>query len=80
MAKTLNNRIVIDPRIRFGKPCIKGTRIAVTDILNLLAAGYKIDEIPKQLPGITKKNVLAAIEFAAKLTDQPTKVFEMVKK
>ena len=71
---TFNNRITIDPKIRFGKPCIRGTRIAVVDILNLLAAGYTIDEIPKQYPGITKKDVLAAIEFATRLSEEPTRI------
>jgi len=72
---TFNKRITINPKIRFGKPCIRGTRIAVVDILNLLAAGYTIDEIPKQYPGITKKDVLAAIEFATRLSEEPVRVF-----
>jgi uncharacterized protein (DUF433 family) len=54
------NKITIDPKIRFGKPCIRGTRIAVVDILNLLAAGYAVEEIPAQYPGITKKDIVAA--------------------
>ena len=57
------NRITINPKVRFGKPCIRGTRIAVVDIINLLKAGYSIDEITKQYPGITKKDVIAAIDF-----------------
>lgn len=69
-----NRRITINPKIRFGKPCIRGTRIAVVDILNLLAAGYAIDEIPKQYPGITKNDVLAAIAFATRLTEEPVRV------
>lgn len=68
-------RITIDPKIRFGKPCIRGMRIAVIDILNLLKAGYTIDEIPNQYPEITKKDVLAAIEFAAKLAEEPCRIF-----
>ncbi len=77
MAKTtwLNKYITINPEVRFGKPCIRGLRIAVVDILNLLRAGYTIDEIPKEYPGITKKDVWAAIEFAAKLAEEPTRVF-----
>jgi uncharacterized protein (DUF433 family) len=77
MAKTiwLNKRITINPEIRFGKPCIRGTRITVGDILNLLAAGFTIDEIPKQYPGITKKDVLAAIEFASKMSEEPAQIF-----
>lgn len=66
-------RININPKIRFGRPCIRGTRIAVVDILNLLKAGYTIDEIPKQYPGVTKKDVLDAIEFATHLIEEPTR-------
>ncbi|MCF7892379.1 MAG: DUF433 domain-containing protein [Candidatus Omnitrophica bacterium] len=65
-------RIVVDPKIRFGKPCIKGSRIAVSDILNLIASGYSIQDIPKQYPGITKKDVISAIEFASQFMDHPT--------
>ncbi len=68
------SKITVDPKIRFGKPCIRGTRIAVADILNLLAAGYSIAEIPSQYPGITKKDIITAIEFAGQLMDEPTKI------
>ena len=66
--------IVVDPKIRFGKPCIKGTRLAVSDILNLIAAGYSLKDIPKQYPEITKENVIAAIEFASQFMEHPTSV------
>ena len=68
------SKITINPKVRFGKPCVRGTRIAVGDILNLLAAGYNIEEIPIQYPGITKRDVVAAIEFAGELADAPTKI------
>ncbi len=64
-------RIVVNPQIRFGKPCVKGTRIAVSDILNLLGAGYSIDEIPGEYPGITKKDVIAAVEYASRFMEHP---------
>ena len=70
----VNKCITIDPEIRFGKPIIAGTRIAVADILNLLAAGYTVREIPKQYPGITKRDVLAAIEFATGILESPAKI------
>lgn len=73
--KYLANTISVNPNVRFGKPCIKGTRITVADILNLLTAGYTVNEIPKQYPGITKKDVIAAIEFATQLSEEPVKVF-----
>ena len=68
------NRISIDPKIRFGKPCIRGTRIAVSDILNLLSVGYTLADIPNQYPGIKRYDVIAAIEFAMELSDEPAKV------
>ncbi len=68
------SKITINPKIRFGKPCINGTRVAVVDILNLLATGYAVEEIPAQYPGITKKDVVTAIEFAGQLADEPTKI------
>jgi len=82
MAKTIwfNKYITINPEVRFGKPCIKGTRIAVEDILNLLKAGYSVDEIPEQYPEITKKDVLAAIEFATQLVEEPTRIFTLTEK
>ena len=60
-------KITIDPAVRFGKPCIRGTRIAVADIINLLAAGFAIDEIPGEYRGITKNDVLAALEFSGRM-------------
>ena len=70
----MNQRITINPLIRFGKPCINGTRIAVNDILSLLAAGYPLDDIPKQYPDITRDDVITAIEYASSLMEHPTEI------
>ncbi len=67
-------RITINPNIRFGKPCIQGTRVAVADILNLLATGYTIDQIPEQYPDITRADVVAALAFAGGLSEEPVRV------
>ena len=75
---TMTNRITINPDVRFGKPTIRGTRIAVADILNLLAAGYTLDEIPGQYPDITKEDALAAIEFATGILESPAKILARV--
>lgn len=56
--------ININPNIRFGKPCIKGTRIAVQDILSWLAAGMTYEEIMEDFPEIKKEHILAALAFA----------------
>lgn len=70
----MNERIITRLDIRFGKPTIRGTRIAVADILNLLLAGYTIDEIPGQYEGITKEDVVAAIEYASGVLESPAKI------
>ena len=59
------DRIVIDPAIRSGKPCIRGTRITVYDILEYLAGGMSEDQILRDFPALTREDVRAALEFAA---------------
>ena len=59
-------RIIIDPEIRHGKPIIKGTRVPVDIILGSLVGGMEIEEIAKEY-GIEKEDVFAAIEYAAKI-------------
>ena len=56
--------ISINPEIRFGKPCIKGTRIAVADILQWLASGMTQEDILTDYPLFTKEHILAALAFA----------------
>jgi uncharacterized protein (DUF433 family) len=60
------DRITYDPAILGGKPVIKGTRISVQFILELLAAEMSIDEILTEYPHLTREDVLAAINYAAK--------------
>ena len=57
--------ITRDASIRFGKPCIKGTRITVYDVLSWLAAGMTINEIIEDFPELTESDILACIAFAA---------------
>ncbi len=57
--------ISINPGIRFGKPCIKGTRIAVQDILQWLASGMTYDEILSDFPELSHDHILVALSFAA---------------
>jgi len=61
----IQERISIDPEIRFGKPCIKGTHIAVWDILGWLAGGMNYDEIIEDFPQLTHDDILASLAFAA---------------
>ena len=62
----LLNYIVIDQGIRFGKPCIKGTRITVGDILQWLSEGIPIHEILEDYPLLNEIHIKAALAFAAK--------------
>lgn len=58
-------RIVIDPQVRSGKPCIQGTRITVYDILEYLAGGMSEAEILADFPSLTSDDIRAALSFAA---------------
>lgn len=62
---TYRNRITIEPGKRGGKPCIRGMRITVYDILSYLASGMSYDEILEDFPYLTREDILASLEFAA---------------
>jgi len=59
------DHITIDPRIRSGKPCIKGTRIAVEDVLGYLAGGMTKTQILDDFPDLKAEDISAALEYAA---------------
>jgi uncharacterized protein (DUF433 family) len=61
----LLNRISINPNVCFGKPCIKGTRIWVSLILDFLANGMSEKEILAEYPQLTHEDILAAIAYGA---------------
>jgi uncharacterized protein (DUF433 family) len=58
-------RISVDPSVRSGKPCIKGTRITVYDVLEYLAGGMTEDQILADFPDLTREDIRAALSFAA---------------
>ena len=58
-------RIVIDSRIRSGKPCIRGTRIAVADVFDYLGGGMTIPEVLDDFPDLTADDIQACFGFAA---------------
>ena len=62
----LSNRIVIDPEVLSGKPVIKGTRIPVYLIIELLANGITEKEILRQYPTLKKEDIKAALLYASK--------------
>jgi uncharacterized protein (DUF433 family) len=58
-------RIVIDPAIRFGKPCVRGTRISIGDVLDYLASGMREEEILADFPQLTSDDIRACLAYAA---------------
>ena len=63
--ETLLERIVVDPRVMVGKPIIRGTRLTVEYILNLLAHGATVEEILEEYQGLTEDDIKACLLFAA---------------
>ena len=62
----LLKRITIDSKVMVGKPVIKGTRLTVEYILNLLAHGSTVQDIISEYDGLTKKDIMACMLFASK--------------
>jgi uncharacterized protein (DUF433 family) len=65
----LLKRITIDPRQCGGRPCLRGLRIKVSDMLNLLSAGATNEEILSDYPSLEAEDITAALEYAAYQTD-----------
>ena len=61
-------RIVSDPAICHGQPCIRGTRITVSVIIGNLAEGLRCEEIVREYPPLTLEDIQAALRYAAALT------------
>ena len=68
MGESLLNRITIDPAICHGKPVIRGLRYPVENILELMASGMTNNEILEDYPDLVKEDLLACLEYAARLT------------
>ncbi len=70
------DRIVVDPEILVGKPVVKGTRLAVAFIIDLLAQGWAEAEILRNYPGLTHEDVQACLAYASDVL-QAEKVFPL---
>ena len=66
-----SNRITINPEVCGGRPCIRGLRIRVRDILDMLAGGSPREEILRDYPYLEDEDITAALEFAARAIDHP---------
>ena len=64
----LLNRVSVDPRICGGKPCIRGTRIWVSLLLDFLASGSSMEEVQEQYPQLQREDLLAAIAYGAEMS------------
>jgi uncharacterized protein (DUF433 family) len=64
----LLKRISIDPKVCFGKPCIRGTRLWVSLILDRLAAGISAEEILEEYPQLTREDILACMAYGAEMS------------
>jgi uncharacterized protein (DUF433 family) len=58
-------RISVNPGVRSGKPCVKGTRVTVYDVLEYLAGGMSEDQILTDFPDLTREDIRACLAFAA---------------
>ncbi len=71
MARNLwRERVLVDPEIHHGDPCIRGTRIPVAMIVGSLADGMSAEEIIAEYPQLTREDVRAALEYAAEVMHQ----------
>ena len=65
------DRITVNPRQCGGRPCIRGMRIRVTDVLDLLAAGLSREQVIEELPDLEPEDVDACLRFASRRIDHP---------
>lgn len=67
----LAERITVNPEQCGGRPCVRGLRIRVTDVLDLLAAGLSAQDVIKELPDLELEDVAACLRFASRRLDHP---------
>ncbi len=67
----LENRIAVNPDQCGGRPCIRGMRIRVTDVLDMLAAGMSHAQIVEELPDLELKDIQASVRYASRRIDHP---------
>jgi uncharacterized protein (DUF433 family) len=67
----IRSRITVDPEQCGGRPCIRGMRVRVTDVLDLLAAGLSPGQVLGELPYLEMEDIQAALEYASRELDHP---------
>lgn len=66
----MQDRIIVDPQVCSGKPCIRGTRIMVKNILGMIAGGYTIEKVLEAYPELTREDGVEALEYASQVIDE----------
>jgi uncharacterized protein (DUF433 family) len=66
-----DSRITIDSAVCGGRPCIRGMRIRVSDVLDMLAAGMSADDILRDYPYLEREDIAACLQFAAQWLNHP---------
>ncbi|MCD6488138.1 MAG: DUF433 domain-containing protein [Desulfurococcales archaeon] len=70
--------VITDPKICHGKPVFKGTRVLVSDVLEMLAEGMSIDDILEEYPQLSKEMILEALALAAELLRRERRVIPIL--
>lgn len=68
---SIDERITVDPNQCGGRPCVRGMRVRVTDVLDLLASGLNVGEIIAEFPYLESADVEACLRFASRRIDHP---------
>jgi len=71
MPADLRDRITVNPKQCGGRPCIRGMRIRVVDVLDLFAAGLSAEQILEEMPDLEREDLQAALQYAARKIDYP---------
>jgi uncharacterized protein (DUF433 family) len=71
---TIGERITVDPEQCGGRPCIRGMRIRVSDVLDLFAAGLTAEQILEEMPDLEPEDLHASLRFASRRLDHPVLV------
>lgn len=66
----MTSRIEINPEICSGKPVVRGTRILVRNILGMFAGGYSVERVLESYPELSREDIAAALEYAARVIDE----------
>ena len=67
----MEGRIAINPDVCNGRPVVRGTRITVQTVLELLSAGDSIDDVLEEYPSLAREDVMACIQYSSRLKDNP---------